>query len=30
MGVNGATVEKLMPYSFSDFPQQTENDAGDV
>ena len=24
------TVEKLMPYSFSDFPQQTENDEGDV
>ncbi len=24
------TVEKLMPYSFSDFPQKTENDEGDV
>ena len=24
------TVEKLMPYSFSDFPQKTENDEGDM
>ena len=24
------TVENLIPYSFSDFPQNTENDEGDV